>query len=231
MSFDSGLRLSSAPQRSIFSSGNTGAATTAAGSTDSSDKTDTASRSRDVTLRAEKSQQSDHQAEQLLRRQVSTLASRDREVRAHEQAHASVGGRHAGGATYSFVRGPDGKSYASGGEVSIDLSAVPGNPQATLSKMEVVQRAALAPAEPSSQDLRVAAQAQVMATQARLELAALHREEAEEPSDERQLGTENEQQVEESTTPRQQDADASSLDLYRQLSGSQSSTSAVDLFV
>lgn len=90
--------------------------------------------------------------------EIAELASRDREVRAHEQAHAAVGGAYAGAPTYTYSRGPDGKRYAIGGEVSIDSSPIPNDPEATLRKMELVQRAALAPAEPSAQDLRVAAQ-------------------------------------------------------------------------
>jgi hypothetical protein len=50
--------------------------------------------------------------------------------------------------------GPDGKQYAVGGEVPIDLSPVSGNPQATVQKAETIQRAALAPADPSGPDLR-----------------------------------------------------------------------------
>ncbi len=111
-------------------------------------------------------------------REIADLASRDREVRVHEQAHASVGGAYAGAPTYTFKRGPDGKSYAVAGEVGIDTSPVPNDPEATLRKMELVQRAALAPAEPSAQDLRVAAEAAAQATQARAELAQLRREEA-----------------------------------------------------
>ena len=56
--------------------------------------------------------------------QVRELSARDREVRAHEEAHANVGGRYAGSPTYSFQRGPDGKQYAVGGEVSIDVSPI-----------------------------------------------------------------------------------------------------------
>ncbi|WP_200821267.1 putative metalloprotease CJM1_0395 family protein [Oceanicoccus sp. KOV_DT_Chl] len=40
--------------------------------------------------------------------QIRELASRDREVRAHEQAHASVGGQYAGAPSFTFERGPDG---------------------------------------------------------------------------------------------------------------------------
>lgn len=117
--------------------------------------------------------------EQKLQLVVAELANRDREVRAHEQAHAAVGGPHAGAPTYTYTQGPDGKRYASGGEVRIDVGAVANDPQATLSKMEIVIRAALAPAEPSAQDRSVASQAQAQMAAARAELAALRRGEVE----------------------------------------------------
>ncbi|GAA0573704.1 putative metalloprotease CJM1_0395 family protein [Caenispirillum bisanense] len=97
--------------------------------------------------------------------QVAELKARDAEVRAHEQAHQAVGGRYAGAASYDTVRGPDGHSYAIGGEVPIDVS--PGrSPEETIAKMEVVKAAALAPAEPSPQDRRVAALADAQRLQA-----------------------------------------------------------------
>jgi hypothetical protein len=111
--------------------------------------------------------------------QIAELASRDRKVRAHEQAHAGVAGVHAGTPSYSYTRGPDGRHYALAGDVAIDLGPVANDPEATLRKMEVVLRAALAPADPSAQDRRVAAQAQAQAqmVQARVELAELQRSE------------------------------------------------------
>ncbi len=120
------------------------------------------------------------QEEQKLQLVVAELANRDREVRAHEQAHATVGGVHAGSPTYTYTQGPDGKRYASGGEVSIDVGAVANDPQATITKMEIVIRAALAPAEPSAQDRSVASQAQAQMAVARAELAATQRSEVEE---------------------------------------------------
>ena len=111
-------------------------------------------------------------AEELRDREIITeLKARDREVRAHEAAHAAVGGQYAGAPTYTFQRGPNGVSYAVGGEVSISTSAVSGNPEATLQKAQQIQRAALAPAEPSTQDRRVAAEATQMAQQARIDIA------------------------------------------------------------
>jgi hypothetical protein len=104
---------------------------------------------------------------------IRNLAAIDRRVRAHEQAHASVGGSLAGAPSFTYRTGPNGVRYAVGGEVSIDTSGVPGNPQATLRKAEQVARAALAPADPSSTDRQVAASAQALASKARFEIAQL----------------------------------------------------------
>lgn len=109
--------------------------------------------------------------QRVTQQEISELAARDREVRSHEQAHMAVGGQHAGAVQYDYERGPDGRLYAVGGEVGIDTAAVAGDPQATIDKMEQVRRAALAPAEPSGQDLAVAAQAAQAIAQARAELA------------------------------------------------------------
>jgi len=97
---------------------------------------------------------------------VQALQQRDREVRQHEQAHlAAASGYAQGGAKYTYTTGPDGRQYATGGEVSIDVSSA-GTPEATVQKMETVKRAAVAPANPSSQDHAVYAEA------VRAELAA-----------------------------------------------------------
>lgn len=103
-------------------------------------------------------------------KQVQELKRRDAEVRAHEQAHAMVGGAHAGAPSYEYTTGPDGKRYAIGGEVQIDASPEK-TPEATIRKMEIVIRAALAPAEPSPQDRQVAQKAQQQRAQAQIELA------------------------------------------------------------
>lgn len=106
-------------------------------------------------------------------KQVDELQARDREVRAHEQVHKAVAGRYAkGGIQYTFQRGPDGRLYAVGGEVQVDTSKVPNDPEATLLKAQTLRRAALAPAEPSQQDRAVAAQMTQMAAEARQEIAA-----------------------------------------------------------
>jgi hypothetical protein len=108
---------------------------------------------------------------------VRKLKARDTQVRAHEAAHlAAAGGLAVSGASFSFQRGPDGVNYAIGGEVSIDVS--PGRtPSETISRARTIQGAALAPADPSGQDLAVAAQARQMEMEARAELAREQMEE------------------------------------------------------
>lgn len=104
-------------------------------------------------------------------KQIAELKARDQEVRAHEQAHLSAaGGIAVSGARFTFVTGPDGQRYATGGEVSIDVSEVAGDPEATLRKADTIRRAALAPANPSGADLSIAAKAAAMANKARGEL-------------------------------------------------------------
>ncbi len=114
--------------------------------------------------------------------EVERLKERDREVRAHEQAHARAGGPYASAPSYEFQRGPDGRMYAVSGEVQIDSSPIPGNPAATIAKMETVIRAALAPAEPSAQDSRVAADARAAKAEAQAELRAQKQQEANGPT-------------------------------------------------
>lgn len=113
-------------------------------------------------------------------RVISELQNRDQEVRTHELAHASVGGSTTGSPSYTFEVGPDGKKYAVGGEVSVDLSAVAGDPQATITKMQKVHAAALAPANPSSQDIKVAGTAARKILAAQTELATQKSDKAEE---------------------------------------------------
>ena len=106
------------------------------------------------------------------KKEVRKLEKRDVEVRTHEQAHLAAAGQYAAsGANFDFQTGPDGKRYAVGGDVSISVSNEQ-TPEATIAKMQVVVRAAMAPAEPSAQDHRVAAEASQKAAAARRELSA-----------------------------------------------------------
>lgn len=73
--------------------------------------------------------------------------------------------------SYSYTRGPDGKNYVTGGEVPIQISSGK-TPQETVSRMQQVIRAALAPADPSPQDRAVAAQAATLQQKARSDMSA-----------------------------------------------------------
>ncbi|HEV8040995.1 MAG TPA: putative metalloprotease CJM1_0395 family protein [Bryobacteraceae bacterium] len=107
---------------------------------------------------------------------VRQLVNTDRHVRAHEQAHLVVAGAYAtGGPSYTYAVGPDGQRYAVGGEVSLDTSSDPSNPEATVEKAKVIQAAANAPVDPSTQDRRVAAEAAQMEAAAEAQIFAQQR--------------------------------------------------------
>lgn len=101
--------------------------------------------------------------------QVAKLQKRDSEVKAHESAHLASGAGLTRGLNYSYEKGPDGKQYAVGGEVMLDTSKGK-TPQETIQKSEQIKRAALAPSNPSSADLKIAANAEAMKNNAQSEL-------------------------------------------------------------
>jgi hypothetical protein len=104
---------------------------------------------------------------------LSQIATTDRQVRAHEQAHLTAAGAYAtAGPSYSYTVGPDGQRYAVAGEVSLDTSPDPSGPEATVQKAKVIQTAANALADPSTQDRMVAAQAARMEAAAEAEIFA-----------------------------------------------------------
>jgi hypothetical protein len=76
----------------------------------------------------------------------------------------------AGAASFTYETGPDGNRYAIGGEVPI--SAPKGaTPQDDIRIAQTIRAAALAPSDPSGQDLAVAANATAMESRARAEAA------------------------------------------------------------
>jgi hypothetical protein len=101
---------------------------------------------------------------------VAELRSRDVEVRAHEAAHQAAGGDLTGGASFTFQTGPDGRQYAVGGEVPVELRSG-RTPDETIANAQRVRRAALAPADPSAQDLAVAGAASQLESNARSQKA------------------------------------------------------------
>ena len=128
----------------------------------------------DSQQQEQQGQQKEEKKEQQLaekeRQALEQLKQRDREVRAHEQAHASVGGQYAGSPSYEYERGSDGNNYAVAGEVPIDISEIPNDPSATIEKMQQVRAAALAPQEPSGADRAIAAEATQRMSEAQADL-------------------------------------------------------------
>jgi hypothetical protein len=101
--------------------------------------------------------------------QVDQLKKTDREVRIHEQAHQTAAGRFGGTPSYTFFKGPDGIAYAVGGQVPIKIEK-DKDPNKTIENAEIIKNAALAPSDPSSQDIIVASNADKMIEDAKLKL-------------------------------------------------------------
>lgn len=101
---------------------------------------------------------------------IAKLQARDTEVKAHEQAHRSAAsGLNASAPSYDYQTGPDGKKYAVGGEVNISFTES-ANPEENIAKAAAMKKAALAPVQPSSQDLSVARSADRLIIEAEQEL-------------------------------------------------------------
>ncbi|MGJ0300875.1 putative metalloprotease CJM1_0395 family protein [Aliarcobacter cryaerophilus] len=99
--------------------------------------------------------------------EVFKLKAIDSKIKAHEMAHKS-GPAASGGATYSYTKGPDGLMYAIAGEVPVEIKTG-DTPQETISNMHDVISTALAPSDPSPQDLSIASKARVIMMKAQQE--------------------------------------------------------------
>lgn len=109
--------------------------------------------------------------------ELSLLQSRDTEVRSHEAAHISAGGSSVtGGASFTYQQGPDGKQYAIGGEVPISIGGGSSLEEKIASTVSA-RSGALAPANPSPADLKIASTAALMESTFRQELAQENKEE------------------------------------------------------
>lgn len=94
--------------------------------------------------------------------ELTKLKKTDADVKAHEQAHLSAAsGISASAPSYTYEEGPDGQKYAVGGEVNVSFDET-GDPEKDKASAETMKRAALAPADPSSQDRAVARNADKM---------------------------------------------------------------------
>lgn len=102
---------------------------------------------------------------------VAELKRTEREVIAHETAHKAAAGRFGGPVVYSYTTGPDGKRYISGGSVQVHTPAT-SDPEEALRNARQVMSAALAPGDPSGPDLAVAANAAMIASSARADIAS-----------------------------------------------------------
>lgn len=121
--------------------------------------------------------------------QVRELQSIDRNVKAHEAAHQAAGGGLAGAASFSYTRGPDNQMYATA-EVPIRMQKG-RTPEETIANARQVVAAAMAPADPSPQDYKVAANALKMEFEARAEATKLKAQEAQEKKEENEEKQEN----------------------------------------
>ncbi len=137
-----------------------------------SDTSASTSASQQRTDKPTTNQATSEQLSQADQQVIQKLKIRDREVKSHEQAHLAAAGQYAaGGPSFTYQQGPDGQRYAIGGEVPIDVSKEK-TPQETIQKMQIVKRAASAPANPSGADRRIAAAASLKEAEARRELQA-----------------------------------------------------------
>lgn len=106
------------------------------------------------------------------RLEVQRLQRTERSVHEHERAHQRAARDLAvSSPNYRYERGPDGKKYAVGGEVNIDASLVGAEASETVEKALRIQRAALAPNDPSPKDLQAATKARIVESKAHRKLA------------------------------------------------------------
>ena len=107
---------------------------------------------------------------------LGELQARDAEVRQHEAAHKAAGAP-TGAASYTYQKGPDGRMYAIGGEVSVTMKSG-STPEETIANAQAVIASAMAPADPSPQDHAVASSARMMMLKAQQEKAKETQEQA-----------------------------------------------------
>ena len=96
--------------------------------------------------------------------ELQALAQRNySEIYKHELAHKQAGGALAG----SIVIDKNAQGIPVGGHVDIKMPSInPENPKEAIKQADTVIKSALAPADPSSQDYRVASKARAIKNQA-----------------------------------------------------------------
>lgn len=95
--------------------------------------------------------------EQDFKRVLEKFKKTDANIRSHEQVHATIGATTSP-ISYVYQQGPDGKMYAVGGHVKLDVS-LPDDPKAASYKLDQIKKAASAPGDMSSADASISTQA------------------------------------------------------------------------
>jgi len=101
---------------------------------------------------------------------IDQLKKIDKNVIEHEEQHQRTAGSLGSSPSYKYAIGPDGKNYAVGGHVNVQIKK-DSDPNKTIQNAEIVKRSALAPHDPSEQDLKVAYDADENISKAKLALA------------------------------------------------------------
>lgn len=141
--------------------------------------------------------ESDNELSQKEQQEISQLKITDAKVRAHEHAHKSTAaGLTTSGPNYEYETGPDGQKYAVAGDVNVGYQHS-SDPRVNLRNAQKLKAAALAPAEPSSQDRSVARKADMEIAKAQQEI----REEENKQTDETSSGSDNEASDTSNTEP------------------------------
>ncbi|MBI1390040.1 MAG: hypothetical protein GC154_16485 [bacterium] len=141
------------------------------------DKKDTGHKKDAVQLSSEARSLNGKELSDADKQKVEKLEKRDQHVRNHEQQHKAQAGAYGGSIQYDYEVGPDGRTYAVGGEVNVDTSRE-ATPEETIAKAQKLKRSADAPSDPSSADRSVASKAQRMEAEARRELNDEKRQDA-----------------------------------------------------
>ena len=111
---------------------------------------------KDDYFRSSKSENFD---ERDYERVVKRFEEADSQTRLHEQTHSSAS-NITSTPQYDYQVGPDGKLYATGGEVRVDTS-IPKDEQAAQAKLDEIEDTASAPNNLSSADAQISRQAQL----------------------------------------------------------------------
>ena len=91
------------------------------------------------------------------------IKQHENDIRTHEMAHKRAGGKYAG----PVVIERDSDGMPTGGHVDIKMPSLnPDDPKGTIEHAKTIINSALAPSDPSNQDLKVASEAKKVLLQA-----------------------------------------------------------------